>query len=55
MYFGKYISGELGCYQFEDKNLLGFYMRSKGFETPKDVWLHNLRAILDLEMDAKGL
>lgn len=29
-------------------------MAEKGFTTPRDVWLHNLRAILSLDMDAEG-
>jgi hypothetical protein len=53
-FYGKYISGDLSGYQFEDKNLLRSYMAEKGFKSPRDVWLHNLRAILDLEMDAEG-
>lgn len=54
MFYGKYISKDLSGYQAEDKNLLRSYMTEKGFASPRDVWLHNLRAILDLEMDAKG-
>lgn len=29
-------------------------MTERGFENPRNVWLHNLRAILDLDMDAEG-
>jgi hypothetical protein len=29
-------------------------MLEKGFDSSRDVWLHNLRAILDLDMDAEG-
>ncbi|KAH6880829.1 hypothetical protein B0T10DRAFT_495276 [Thelonectria olida] len=53
-FYGKYQSGDRYSYTEEDKNLLSSYMAEKGFEDPRDVWLHNLRAILDLEMDAEG-
>lgn len=53
-YYEKYLSGDHNSYQHEDKNLLRSYMAEKGFENPRDVWLHNLRAILDLDMDAEG-
>ncbi|KAK3938582.1 hypothetical protein QBC46DRAFT_410024 [Diplogelasinospora grovesii] len=53
-FYGKYLSGDRYSYQWEDKNLLISYMAEKGFGNPRDVWLHNLRAILDLEMDAEG-
>lgn len=53
-FYGKYISGDLSSYQHEDKNLLSSYMAEKGLQSPRDVWLHNLRAILDLDMDAEG-
>lgn len=53
-FYGKYISKDLSGYKAEDKNLVRSYMTEKGFKSPRDVWLHNLRAILDLEMDAEG-
>lgn len=53
-FYRKYLSGDRYSYTGEDKNLLSSYMAEKGFENPRDVWLHNLRAILDLEMDAEG-
>lgn len=53
-FYEKYFSGEPNNYQWEDKNLLRPYMAEKGFKNPRDVWLHNLRAILDLDMDAEG-
>jgi hypothetical protein len=52
-FYGKYASGDLSMYNWEDKNLLACYMVEKGFESPRDVWLHNLRAILEVEMDAE--
>ncbi|KAH9207095.1 hypothetical protein DL95DRAFT_415978 [Leptodontidium sp. 2 PMI_412] len=30
------------------------YMAEKGMTSPREVWLHNLRTILDLDMDACG-
>jgi hypothetical protein len=53
-YYEKYFSGDHNSYQREDKHLLRSYMEEKGIENPRDVWLHNLRAILDLDMDAEG-
>ncbi|KAG7404066.1 hypothetical protein Forpe1208_v015793 [Fusarium oxysporum f. sp. rapae] len=53
-FYGKYLSGDQYSYTSEDRNLLRSYMTEKGFENPRDVWLHNLHAILDLEMDAEG-
>jgi hypothetical protein len=52
-FYGKYASGDLSMYKWEDKNLLDCYMAEKGFESPRDVWLHNLRAILEVEMGAE--
>ncbi|GJC90063.1 hypothetical protein ColLi_12901 [Colletotrichum liriopes] len=53
-FYDKYLSGDEKTYQAEDKNLLCAYMAQKGFRNPREVWLDNLRAILDLEMDAEG-
>lgn len=53
-FFEKYLSKNPQEYISEDKHLLRDYMAKKGFITPRDVWLHNLRAILNLDMDANG-
>jgi Protein of unknown function (DUF4238) len=53
-FFEKYISKDPQAYTLEDKHLLRDYMAKKGFITPRDVWLHNLCAILYLDMDAEG-
>jgi hypothetical protein len=53
-FFEKYSSKNPQAYNSEDKYLLRDYMSKKGFITPRDVWLHNLRAILNLDMDANG-
>ncbi|OBT57544.1 hypothetical protein VE04_02968 [Pseudogymnoascus sp. 24MN13] len=53
-FFEKYFSKNPQAYISEDKHLLRDYMAKKGFITPRDVWLHNLRAILNLDMDANG-
>lgn len=53
-FFEKYVSEDPQAYTSEDKHLLKDYMAEKGFATPRDVWLHNLRAILSLDMDAEG-
>lgn len=52
-YYQKYL-GDAQAYDSEDKHLLRMYMAEKGISRPRDVWLHNLRTILDLDMDAKG-
>ncbi|OBT39542.1 hypothetical protein VE00_10653 [Pseudogymnoascus sp. WSF 3629] len=53
-FFEKYFSKDPQAYASEDKHLLRDYMAKKGFITPRDVWLHNLRAILHVDMDADG-
>jgi hypothetical protein len=53
-FYEKYFSGDPQTYNSEDKHLLRAYMASKGITRPRDVWLHNLRTILDLDMDAEG-
>ena len=53
-FFGKYFAGDPQSYQWDDKNLLRWYMEEHGFTDPRDVWLHNLQGILDLKMDAEG-
>ena len=41
-------------YNSEDKHLPKAYMADKRITRPRDVWLHNLRTILDLDIDAEG-
>ena len=50
----KYMSKDPQLYESEDKHLLRAYMADTGMVRPRDVWLHNLRSILDLDMDAEG-
>lgn len=50
----KYLSEDPQTYNREDKHLLRAYMADNGMVTPRDVWLHNLRTILELDMDAEG-
>lgn len=50
----KFNVDDIQSYDGDDKAALHDYMRSRGFARPIDVWLHNLEAILDLEMDAMG-
>jgi hypothetical protein len=38
-------------YSADDRHLLIKYMREKKFKRPIDVWLHNLRVLIDLKMD----
>jgi hypothetical protein len=53
-FYKKYFSQDPQTYDSEDKHLLRAYMADKGMTMPGDVWLHNLRTILDLDMDAEG-
>jgi hypothetical protein len=53
-FYKKYFSGDPQIYDSEDKHLLRAYIANKGMRKPRDVWLHNLRAILEINMDAKG-
>lgn len=53
-FYEKYFSEDPQTYNSEDKHLLRAYMADNGMARPRDVWLHNLRTILDLDMDAEG-
>lgn len=53
-FYQKYFSKDPETYESEDKHLLRAYMADSGMAQPRDVWLHNLHAILDLDMDAQG-
>jgi hypothetical protein len=55
VYCEKYFVGNSGEYESEDKHLVRAYMSKQGLSSPRDVWLHNLRALLDLNMDADGV
>lgn len=41
-------------YVENDKETFMKYMNENGFETPRDVWFHCLKAILELKMDMDG-
>jgi len=53
-FYNKYMSEDPQSYDSEDQHLLRAYMAEHSMARPRDVWLHNLRAILDLDMDAEG-
>lgn len=38
-------------YEANDKHELLAYMRERGFSRPIDVWLHNMKTIIELDMD----
>jgi len=40
-------------YSADDREDLLNFMHEKGFKTPMEVWFHNLKGILELEMDPK--
>lgn len=52
-YYKKYFLEDPQMYDSEEKHLLRAYMDDKGMARPRDVWLHNLRTILDVDMDAE--
>lgn len=41
-------------YEADDRELLWEYMAEKGFKQPMDVWLDNLKTIMELRMDPEG-
>lgn len=45
---------DVADYSEPDSPLLQDYMRKKGIERPVDVWLSNLKAIMELKMDPDG-
>ena len=53
-FYEKYFSEDPQTYDSEDKHLLRAYMVDNGMARPRDVWLHNLRTILDIDMDVEG-
>ncbi|XMA15256.1 hypothetical protein WAI453_008047 [Rhynchosporium graminicola] len=53
-YSRKYFDDDPQTYDHEDKHVLRAYVAEKGMKSPRELWLHNLRIILDLNMDAGG-
>jgi hypothetical protein len=53
-FYEKYFCEDPRTYDSEDKHLLRAYITNKGMNSPRDVWLHNLRTILDINMDPLG-
>jgi hypothetical protein len=53
-FYEKYFSEDPQTYHSEDKHLLRAYMADNGMVRPRDVWLNNLRTILNVNMDAGG-
>ena len=41
-------------YSANDRRQMSEYMEEKGFESPFDVWLDNIKAMLDAQMDPEG-
>ncbi|KAI0165415.1 hypothetical protein GGR52DRAFT_558618 [Hypoxylon sp. FL1284] len=42
-------------YEANDKEHVHEYMRENGFKRPVDVWFHNIKTIMELDMDPQGL
>ncbi|KAH6725014.1 hypothetical protein BKA61DRAFT_639248 [Leptodontidium sp. MPI-SDFR-AT-0119] len=53
-FYTKCFDDDTQTYDSKDKHILRAYMAEKGMTSPREVWLHNLRTILDLDMDACG-
>lgn len=51
--FHQRFNPETGVYIADDKEEMLKYMHEKGFKRPVDVWFHNIRVFIDLEMDAE--
>jgi hypothetical protein len=49
--WGRFNVDTIDDYKEEDKQMLCEYMREHYFSSPREVWLANLHAFLDLEMD----
>jgi hypothetical protein len=41
-------------YSENDRELLREYMAKHGFKRPVDVWFHNIKTIIELDMDSEG-
>ncbi|KAL4877068.1 hypothetical protein BJY04DRAFT_222390 [Aspergillus karnatakaensis] len=50
--FDRYNHDDVKTYDADDRVRMIRYMRKKGFAKPRDVWFHNLKHMLDVEMDA---
>lgn len=48
----RYFHKDAADYIEDDRKSFLDYMKAKGFKSPTDVWFDNLKAILDLKMDA---
>ncbi|KAK5447975.1 hypothetical protein LTS15_009474 [Exophiala xenobiotica] len=48
--FHQRFEGEMDDYDSNDRVELLAYMHDKGFKTPKDVWLKNIRAFIDVDL-----
>ncbi|KAJ4329060.1 hypothetical protein N0V84_000411 [Fusarium piperis] len=49
----RFYHGDPESYNSNDKELLLDYMEKHEFESPLDVWFHNLETIMNLEMDVE--
>ncbi|PGH27766.1 hypothetical protein AJ80_00554 [Polytolypa hystricis UAMH7299] len=51
-FYQRYNHQDIGAYDANDKENMKLYLEKGNFKTPKDVWYANLRAFIDLQMDA---
>ncbi|KAK6435419.1 hypothetical protein LTR95_008389 [Oleoguttula sp. CCFEE 5521] len=50
-FYQRYNHDTIEDYTTHDKERMRDYMMERGFRSPRDVWLDNLRAFMDIEMD----
>lgn len=51
-FYSRFNVGTIDEYTADDKEKMGKYVQDRGFRSPREVWLDNIHAFLDLEMDA---
>jgi hypothetical protein len=50
----RFVNSEMEGYVENDREQFLKYMRENGFRKPVDVWIHSIKAILELKMDYMG-
>lgn len=51
VFFNRYNHETEAGYDADDRDRMLAYMRDKGFTRPVDVWLHNIKTIIELDMN----
>lgn len=53
-FYARYYHQRRADYDANDREQMLKYMGDRGFKRPFDVWLDNIKAVIDMEMDDKG-